>query len=68
MARTNVVVDEALISRVMKLYGLRTTREAIDFALRAAAGESDKRAILEMKGAGWEGDLKAMRESRVAAP
>src|SRR5919201_38371 len=34
MGRTNVVVDDELIERVMKLYNLRTKREAIDFALR----------------------------------
>ena len=34
MGRTNVVVDDELIERVMQLYGLRTKREAIDLALR----------------------------------
>jgi Arc/MetJ family transcription regulator len=41
MGRTNVVVDEALVARVKKLYGLRTTREAIDYALRQVAEEVD---------------------------
>jgi Arc/MetJ family transcription regulator len=29
-ARTNVVVDDDLITKVMQLYGFRTKREAID--------------------------------------
>jgi Arc/MetJ family transcription regulator len=45
----------------MRLYGLRTKREAIDFALRRAAGSSDPRGMLELEGIGWEGDLMEMR-------
>ncbi len=65
MTRTTVVVDDELIARVMKLYGVRTKREAIDFALRAAAGAKDSRALLDLKGFGWDGDLREMRRSRV---
>ena len=61
MGRTNVVVDDELVERVKRLYGLRTTREAIDFALRRAAGASDPRAILELEGTGWGGDLDEIR-------
>lgn len=64
MTRTNVVIDDKLIARVMKLYGLRTKREAIDFALRKAAGGYDPQKILELEGIGWEGDLQKMRATR----
>lgn len=64
MGRTNVVVDDKLITRVMKLYNLRTKREAIDFALRQVAGSYDPKALLELKGIGWEGDLAEMRKKR----
>ena len=67
MGRTNVVIDDRLVERVKKLYGLRTTREAIDFALRAVATESSRRDMLDLKGSGWEGDLRSMRRSRVTA-
>lgn len=65
MVRTNVVVDETLVTKVMELYGLRTKREAIDFALRRTAGDSDTTRILELEGIGWEGDLDEMRHSRI---
>jgi Arc/MetJ family transcription regulator len=65
MVRTNVVVDEALVAKVMELYGLRTKRDAIDFALRRTAGESDRTKALELEGIGWEGDLDEMRRSRI---
>ena len=58
-----MVVDDNLIERVMTLYGLRTKREAIDFALRKAAGDRTQRDMLALRGSGWEGDLEQMRES-----
>jgi Arc/MetJ family transcription regulator len=62
MGRTNVVVDDALVARVKELYGLRTTREAIDFALRRVAGEEDPYALArELRGTGWDGDFEALR-------
>jgi Arc/MetJ family transcription regulator len=66
MGRTNVVVDDELIERVMKLYRLPTKRAAIDFALRAVAGKKDPHeAMLALQGIGWEGDLEEMRRSRI---
>jgi Arc/MetJ family transcription regulator len=65
MVRTNVVVDEELVAKVIRLYRLRTKREAIDFALRLAAGHDDRRRMLEMRGSGWDGDLRRMRRGRV---
>lgn len=64
MGRTNVVIDDRLVARVMKLYGLRTKREAIDFALRKVAGGYDPKKMLELQGIGWEGDLDEMRRTR----
>jgi Arc/MetJ family transcription regulator len=64
MGRTNVVVDDELIERVMQLYGLRTKREAIDLALRRLVTPYTQRDALDLEGIGWEGDLDAMREGR----
>lgn len=60
-SRTNVVLDEALVEKVKLLYGLPTTKAAIDFALRALVGDSDQRDILEFEGSGWDVDLDDMR-------
>jgi len=59
-----VVIDDVLVAKVMKLYGLPTKRAAIDFALRRVAGENDPRKLLELRGIGWEGDLDEMRRTR----
>jgi Arc/MetJ family transcription regulator len=63
MGRTNIDIDEELVAGVMRRYGLRTKREAVDFALRrviVVPMTSDE--MLAMRGAGWDGDLEVMRE------
>lgn len=65
VGRTNVVIDDKLMRKVMRLYGFRTKREAIDFALRRLVSPYTQKDILALEGIGWEGDLEAMRRSRV---
>jgi len=65
VGRTNVVIDDELIERAMRLYGLRTKREAVDLALRRLVGEYTQRDMLDLEGTGWEGDLEEMRRSRI---
>ena len=62
MARTNIDIDDEVLRRVQSTYGLRTEREAVDFALRRLLVEpmSDSEA-LDMRGSGWSGDLEEMR-------
>ena len=63
MVRTNVVVDEELLDEVMERYGLRTKRDAIEFALRALTRSGDLSALLQrLEGGGWEGDLDSLRD------
>lgn len=38
MSRTNLIIDDYLLDRVMHRYGLRTKTEAVDLALRHLAG------------------------------
>jgi Arc/MetJ family transcription regulator len=65
VGRTNVVIDDRLIERAMRLYGLRTKREAVDLALRRLVGEYEPKDMLDMEGTGWEGNLEEMRRSRI---
>lgn len=62
VARTNIDIDEDVVARVMATYGLRTKREAVDFALRRLlitpmTGDE----ALAMRGRGWSGDLDDLR-------
>lgn len=65
MGRTNIEIEDELVARVMRRYRVTTKREAVDLALRRAAGEPYTRAeLLELQGSGWSGDLDAMRLDR----
>lgn len=60
-SRTNVDVDEELVAKVKKLYGLPTTEAAIDFALRMLVGGAEQRDMLDLEGMGWDVDLEEFR-------
>jgi hypothetical protein len=45
--RTNVVIDNELVGRVMDTFGLPSKRAAIDFALRAVLGEPEEEAVTD---------------------
>ncbi|MEK6606933.1 MAG: type II toxin-antitoxin system VapB family antitoxin [Myxococcota bacterium] len=66
MRRTNIVLDEKLVHRVMKLTGARTKRQAVDVALRelAARGEAHGKLLALAGRLRWKGDLSAWRGSR----
>jgi Arc/MetJ family transcription regulator len=67
MGRTNIDIDEELVGAVMRRYGLRTKKDAVNFALRQVHVEPMTREeMLAMRGTGWDGDLDAMRESEGA--
>ena len=55
MTRTNVVIEDELIERVMRQYGFRTKREAVDYALRRLVSKYEPKDML---------DLEAMRAKR----
>lgn len=68
MARTNIDIDEDLIGRAMRTFGLRSKREAVHLALERllGGGPMSIKEQLDMEGIGWDGDLDAMRANRFA--
>jgi Arc/MetJ family transcription regulator len=69
MTRTNIDLDDEMIARVMRRYGLPTKRAAVDLALRRLDMEPFSRAdALAMRGTGWEGDLGEMRDGYLPSP
>ncbi|MPZ52878.1 MAG: type II toxin-antitoxin system VapB family antitoxin [Acidimicrobiia bacterium] len=68
MSRTNIDIDDELIERAIRAFGLRTKREAVHLALERLVGGGPMKVEdqLEMEGIGWEGDLDAMRSDRFA--
>ena len=64
MGRTNIDIDDELVATVMRRYGVRTKREAVDLALRRLVGPPLTSEFLRgLEGLGWDGDLDAMRRA-----
>lgn len=62
IARTNIDIDDTLIERAMRIYRLRSKREAVDFALRRLVEEPmSSEEMLAMQGTGWYGDIAELR-------
>lgn len=67
MARTNIDLDDALVHEVMRRFGVKTKREAVDLALRRLVGTPlTAESLLALEGSGWDGDLEAMRTGAAA--
>jgi len=63
--RTNIVIDDELMSQVLKLTGLRTKREAVELALKALLKLTQQEGIRAYRGKlDWEGDLDDMRTDK----
>lgn len=61
--RTNIEIDDDLLTKAMAASGARTKRAAVEAALRLAIKLArQKQAIENLRGIGWEGDLDATRE------
>ena len=61
MARTNIDIDEEACAAVMRRYGCKTKREAVNLALRRTAQVMTLDEALAMEGTGWDGDLDEIR-------
>jgi Arc/MetJ family transcription regulator len=65
MSRTNIELDDALVSEVMRRYGVSTKRDAVDLALRRLVGAPLNRDfLLGLEGVGWAGDLAVIRQDQ----
>ena len=66
MSRTNIEIDDELVDRAMRTFGLASKRQAVQLALERllGGGPMSINDQLAMEGAGWEGDLKTMRNDR----
>jgi Arc/MetJ family transcription regulator len=61
--RTNIEIDDELLKEAMAATGQTTKRATVEEALRRAVRlHRQKKALEDLKGIGWEGDLDAMRE------
>ena len=68
MSRTNIDIDDELLERAMRTFGLHTKRQAVTLALERLVGEGPMTVEeqLDMEGIGWDSDLDSMRSDRFA--
>ncbi len=66
MGRTNIVLDEKLIQKTIRLSGAKSKKEAVNLALKRFVDNADLyRSLKKLKGKlDWRGDLQAMRKDR----
>ena len=63
--RTNIVIDDQLMSEALKLTGIRTKREVVEAALQLMVDLERQRRIRRYRGKLlWEGDLDQLRQAR----
>ena len=61
--RTNVVIDDRLMGRALKVGKFHTKRSAIEAGLKLLVQVSGQRRLKELRGRiRWGGDLESMRK------
>lgn len=67
VGRTNLELDDDLVTEAMRRYGLSTKRAAVDLALRRLVGDPMTRdEALQMEGSGWDAPLEELRKDGAA--
>lgn len=60
--RTNIVIDDDLMTEALRATGLRTKREAVELGLKTLLRLRQQEEIRHFRGKlAWAGDLDAMR-------
>jgi Arc/MetJ family transcription regulator len=61
--RTNIEIDDQLMTTALRLTGLRTKRSVVEAALRALIDRHNRRQLKEAFGQyPWEGNLDELRD------
>jgi Arc/MetJ family transcription regulator len=62
--RTNIDIDDELMTKTMKVTGKTTKKAAVEEAMRRTVRNAELKVILEsLEGIGWNGNLNEMRDS-----
>lgn len=65
MSRTNINLDDSLVTKGLKATGLRTKKELVDLALRELLRKEDQKSTLALEGKfHWDSNLDTLRKGR----
>ena len=60
--RTNIVIDDKLMTEALKATGLSTKKEAVEEGLKLLIRRNKQQAVRKLRGKlKWDGDLDEMR-------
>jgi Arc/MetJ family transcription regulator len=60
--RTNIVIDDELMTNALKASGLKTKKDVVEQGLKLIIKLNQQQAIRRLRGkVAWEGDLDEMR-------
>jgi Arc/MetJ family transcription regulator len=63
--RTNIVIDDKLMSAALKATGIKSKRELVEHGLRTLLRLRQQTELRRLRGKyEWEGDLDAMRRDK----
>lgn len=63
--RTNIVIDDKLMTNARKAIGLRTKKEVVERGLKLILRLDQQQAVRKLRGKlSWEGDLDEMRGAK----
>lgn len=63
--RTNIVIDDKLMSTALKTSGLNTKKEVVEEALKLLVKVKNQSKLRKLRGKlKWEGDLNEMRTDK----
>ena len=63
--RTNIIIDDKLMSNALKISGLKTKKEAVEEGLRLLVKLKEQAKLRKLRGKlKWEGNLDKMRTDK----
>ena len=63
--RTNIDIDDSLMTEALQATGAKTKKAAVEEGLRLLVRlAAQRRAVEDMMGLGWEGDFDTSRQGR----
>ena len=63
--RAHIIIDDELMTDVLKLTGIKSKREAVEQGLRTLLALKQQEKIKQFKGVlSWHGDLEQMRSEQ----
>ena len=64
--RTNIEIDDQLVSRAMRSSGARTKKAVVEAGLRLLVKTHSQKAVRQLRGkVRWDGDLNESRRGRI---